>query len=200
VAHTLGRRNFLRDIGVYLVTKAMRLRGLTWFAAVRAIAVLGGSVLALSMTIACGSGTHVIPDQRVNQEERLLAAHAVEDLRKALNEQTCENILDAAVAQARSQEWREQCTHIRDAWGSWQTFQANYWYRSDDAVIAVEGIAEFAKGKCVVQSIWNLRRSPARMLAFFLRSGQHQVDFPSLPSRYFDPPQNRRPLGAGEHT
>ncbi len=170
----------------------MRLRSLTWFAALRAISVPAGSVLVLSVTIACGGGTPVIRDERVNQDQRLLAADAVEHLRKALNEQTCEDILDAAAGQARSQEWRERCSHIRDAWGSWQTFQASYWYRSGDAVIAVEGIAEFAKGKCVVRSIWNLRRSPARMLAFSLRSDRDRVDFPSLPPpRYFDPPQNR---------
>ena len=75
-------------------------------------------------------------------------------------------------------------------------FDANYWYRSGDTAIAVEGIAEFTKGNCVVQVVWNLRGKPAGMLAFFLSSERDTVSFPSLPSPYFDPPHKRgRTLG-----
>jgi hypothetical protein len=153
------------------------------------IAALGG--LALSIAVACGTGKDATARQQVSGAERALVANAVEALRKALNAGTCESILDPAVAPARSQDWIERCNHVRDAWGSWQAFHANYWYRSGDTAIAVEGIAEFTKGNCVVQVVWNLRCEPARIMAFFLSSERDRVSFPSLPSPYFDPPQKR---------
>jgi hypothetical protein len=85
-------------------------------------------------------------------------------------------------------EWIEQCDHIRETWGDWQSFGANYWYRAGPTAIAVEGIAGFTKGNCTVQVVWALESPSPRMLAFFLRSKEDQVDFPPLPRRLMDPP------------
>jgi hypothetical protein len=83
--------------------------------------------------------------------------------------------------------WIEQCDHIRETWGDWHSFDANYWYRSGSTAIAVEGMAGFAKGKCNVQVVWGLEFSSPRMLAFFLLSKEDQVVFPPLPPRLMDP-------------
>jgi hypothetical protein len=149
--------------------------------------------LALSVLTSCGMGNPARV-ALIGGEQRTLVLNAVEEFRKALNQGTCESALDLAVERLRNgkqaQDWVEHCHHIREAWGEWRSFDANYWYRSGNSAIAVEGVAEFTKGSCVVQIVWNVQSTSPRMLWFFLRSRADRIDFPSMPSpQQIDPPR-----------
>jgi len=169
----------------------------------RTSAAVIGPALALIVLVACGKGNadRVAP---INDGQRILVLNAVEQLRTALDDGTCESVPDLFAEHLRtgklSQGWAERCRHVRETWGDWRSFGANYWYRAGGSAIAVEGIAEFTKGNCVVQVVWDLQSASPRMLAFFLRSKEDQVDFPSLrPRLYFDPPpRNGREVGLSE--
>ncbi len=158
-----------------------------------------GPILALSVLLACGKGTadRAAP---IGGEQRARILTAVEKLRSALNHGTCESVLDLAVERLRtsvqSQDWAEKCRYVRETWGDWRSFDANYWYRSGNSSIAVEGIAGFTKGNCVVQVVLGVQSASPRMEAFFLRSNDDRVDFPKLPPPYVDPPtmQHRKEM------
>ncbi len=157
-------------------------------------AAVAGTLVALSILVACGKG-NANRVQPITEEQRELVLNAVQGLREALNHSPCERIPDLA-GEHRRKDWFELCGHLRETWGSWQSFGADYWYRSGSSAIAVEGIAQFTKGNCVVQVVWDLQSASPRMVAFFLRSKEDQVDLPSLLPRHIDPPpvQNRNAL------
>jgi hypothetical protein len=158
---------------------------------VRSRAGVLSPVLALGILLACGNGNadRVAP---ITGEQRARILTAVEELRAALNRGPCESVLDLAVERARtgeqSRDWAAKCRHVRETWGDWRSFDANYWYRSGSSAIAVEGIAGFVKGNCVVQVVWDLQSASPLMVFFFLRSNEDRVDFPKVPSPYVDPP------------
>jgi hypothetical protein len=147
-------------------------------------AVVPCPLVGLGMLVACGT-PNADRHQPSTEAQRVRVLNAVQRLRQDLNHSPCESIL-AGREQLRG-AWIEQCDHIRETWGDWQSFGANYWYRSGPA-IAVEGIAGFAKGNCTVQVIWALESPSPRMVAFFLASNEDQVAFPPLPPRFMDPP------------
>jgi len=154
----------------------------------------GAPVLAplvgLGILVACGT-RNADRVQPIAEAQRAQVLSAVQRLEQALNHSPCESILDSA-AEQRPKDWIAQCDHIRETWGDWQSFAANYWYRSGPTAIAVEGIAGFSKGTCTVQVVWGLESQAPRMLAFFLTSKEDQVDFPPWPARLRDPPPFRR--------
>lgn len=156
-------------------------------------------VAVLGILMACGK-RNADRAQPITEEQRVRVLNAVQGLQQALNHGACASIPDVPVERLR-RDWMEQCQHIREAWGDWQRFGANYWYRSGSTAVAVEGIAEFTKGKCVVQVIWALESPAPRMVAFYLRSSGDQVEFPPLPQRpYMDPPPARpETLAAARH-
>jgi hypothetical protein len=145
-----------------------------------------GPLVGLGILVACGTGK-ADRVQPITKEQRVLVLNAVQELRQALNHSPCGSILDVSVEQLRK-DWIEQCHHIRETWGDWQGFGVNYWYRAGGTAIAVAGIAQFAKGNCLVQVVWALESPLPRMLAFFLRSKEGYVRFPSPPPRFMDPP------------
>ena len=157
-------------------------------------------LLGLSLLVACGT-RHADHVQPIAEAQRARVLRAVKGLREDFNHSLCGSISDVADEQLRK-NWIEQWDHIRETWGEWRRFAANYWYRSGPDSIAVEGIAGFTKGECTVQVIWILGSPSPRMAAFFLRSKEDEVDFPPLPSRFMDPPPwltrpSRRPRPDG---
>ena len=156
-----------------------------------------GPLVGLGMLVACGT-RNADRVQPIAEAQRARVLSAFQGLQQALNHGPCGSTPDAVGEQQRK-DWIEQCDHIRDTWGDWRSFGANYWYRSGPTAIAVEGIAGFAKGNCTVQVVWSLESSSPRMLAFFLRSKDDEVDFPSIGRPHMDPPPkptNRSPADA----
>ena len=157
-----------------------------------------GPLVGLGMLVACGT-RNADRVQPITAEQRVRVLNAVQGLQQAFNHSPCGSILDAAAGEQLRKDWIEQCDHIRDTWGDWRSFGANYWYRSGPTAIAAEGIAGFTKGNCTVQVVWGLESPSPRMLAFFLRSKEDQVDFPAPLQRLMDPPPkpaNRSPADA----
>ena len=155
---------------------------------------LGVTVLVplVGLGILVGCGTRNADRVRpIAEKQRGRGLVAVQALEQALNHSLCGSILDTAGEQLRK-HWIEQCDHIRETWGDWHSFSANYWYRSGPNAIAVEGLAGFSKGDCTVQVIWDLESRSPRVLAFFLTSKEDQVEFPALPHRLMDAPPIRR--------
>ncbi len=150
-----------------------------------------GLILALSLLLACGK-SNADRATSISLAEQARVLTAVEAFRSVLNQGNCEGVLDPAAEQprtdGRSQDWVKKCRHVAETWGEWRSFSANYWYRSGDSAIAVEGMANFTRGNCTVQVVWDLRAASPRMVAFFLRSKGDQVDFPQPPSKNIDPP------------
>lgn len=145
-----------------------------------------GPLVGLGILVACGA-RNAGRVQPIAEAQRVRVLSAVQGLRQAINHGPCGSIPDA-VGESLRREWIEQCDHIRETWGDWQSFGANYWYRAGPTAIAVEGIAGFTKGNCTVQVVWALESPSPCMLAFFLRSKEDQVDFPPLPRLLMDPP------------
>jgi len=146
-----------------------------------------GPLVGLGFLVACGTRT-ADRVQPIGEAQRARVLSAVQGLQQALNHGPCGSILDAGLEQLRK-DWIEKCDRIRETWGDWLSFRANFWYRPGATAIAVEGIAGFSKGDCTIQIVWGLESPSPRMLAFFLTSKEDQVDFPPLPSRIMDPPR-----------
>ena len=159
------------------------------------LAALLSAILALGLLAGCGRGN---PEQaaEISGEERARLLAAVEGLRTLLNQGSCEMVLESAAGWLRtedqSRDWVEKCSQIRETLGDWRSFEADYWYRSGESAIAVEGAAGFAKGGGVVQVAWDLESGSPRMVFFFLSSKGDRVDFPALqwPLRV-DPPTKK---------
>jgi hypothetical protein len=86
-----------------------------------------GLVAALDIVLACGKGK-ADRGQPITEQQRVLVLTAVQGLRQSLDHSPCGNFLDVAVEQRR-EDWMEQCQYIRETWGDWRSFSANYWYR-----------------------------------------------------------------------
>ena len=151
-----------------------------------------GPILGLSLLVACGKGNANL-HQPVTEGQRASVLHAVQGLREVLNQSPCGSNPDM-IAEPLRKAWIERCRHIRETWGDWRSFGANDWYRAGNSYIAVEGIAAFTKGNCIVQVVWDLHSKPPRMVAFFLSSKEDQVCLPCMPPippQYMDPPPRR---------
>jgi len=147
----------------------------------------------LSLVLNGCTAKRVEPLPDVEGPQRKLALAAMQELRQAFNNGSCQAIYDAAGDGFRRTEsnpdWLAICAEIRSRWGRWDDFTATYWYQSGSQSVAVEGTAAFTKGPCTLQVIWSLGRDRLQMACLILGVGNDQIAVPPRPGRRFFDPQ-----------
>ena len=165
---------------------------------------LSGTLVSIAFLLMAACYSHDRPGRDalgtpVDEGQRTLAVDAVNGLRDAFNNGSCQSIYEQAAASFRTQslpQWMSQCRELNEKLGSWQSFGVSravrYGGRRSDVVVYVGGVARFAKESTELKVAWLLKNGHTQLMRISLRQNQGTwVQIPPMqlpPGRFWDPP------------
>jgi hypothetical protein len=118
------------------------------------------SIAAVAVLIACCGGTRAT-NVGVSRNEQAVVLKSMGALQRALNSDSCDDILKLTVAPLREgkyspRNWPEQCRALTGIAGTWQSFDTKLWYKPGRTLVVIAGKGTFSKSGCAFEVTWDL--------------------------------------------
>jgi hypothetical protein len=146
--------------------------------------------------------------QPATEQQKILAAKAIEQLRVVFSAGACQSIYDNAAKAFRSQteeDWLYQCDRLRKTLGEWrsfsvrslETYQSTPAKRNSNQLLLIEVSAQFSKTTRTLGMTWTLNADAMQLTSLTLEERGEWIQIPARGGKLTDPPPPFRPGAHG---